>query len=116
MKAVTSDPALVAYCGLYCGACKRYLNDKCPGCCDNHKASWCKVRSCCIQHEYASCADCETFSDPTECKHFNNFIAKMFALVFRSNRAACIQQIRDVGIQGHADKMSRLGLQSLKRQ
>ena len=87
-----------------------------PGCRENQKASWCKVRSCGIRHEYASCADCETFSDPNACKHFNNFISKMFALVFRSDRVACIRQIRDLGIQGYADKMSSLGLQSIRRQ
>ncbi len=31
MKEIVSDPKLVAYCGLYCGACKRYLQEKCPG-------------------------------------------------------------------------------------
>lgn len=116
MKAIISDSALVAYCGLYCGACKRYLKEKCPGCHGNEKASWCKVRSCCIEHEYDSCADCETVPNPNECGHFNNFIAKMFAFVFRSDRVACIQQIRDVGVQGHADKMSAMGAQSIKRQ
>jgi hypothetical protein len=42
-------------------------------------------------------------------------MSKIFSILFRSNRAACIQQIRDMGIQGHADKMSELKLQSLKR-
>lgn len=115
MKSIVSNPSLVAYCGLYCGACKRYLQDKCPGCHDNQKAGWCKVRSCNIEHQYASCAECAEFQDPNACKHFNNFISRIFALVFRSNRAACIRQIRELGLQGHADKMSGLGFQSLKR-
>lgn len=115
MKSIVSNPSLVAYCGLYCGACKRYLQDKCPGCHENQKAGWCKVRSCNIEHQYASCADCEEFQDPNACRHFNSFISRIFALVFRSNRAACIRQIRELGLQGHADKMSGLGVQSLKR-
>ena len=49
---------LVARCGLYCGACGSYLKGRCPGCRENVKATWCKVRACCGEHSYASCADC----------------------------------------------------------
>lgn len=115
MKEIISDPQLVAYCGLYCGACKRYINEKCTGCHENEKAAWCKVRVCCIENNYSSCADCTQFEDINDCKKFNNFISKFFALIFRSNRAACIQQIQDIGIEAHADHMSEQKLQSLKR-
>jgi len=115
VKEIISDSKLVAYCGLYCGACKRYRQEKCQGCHENEKATWCKVRSCCMNNQFSSCAECKEFSDPNDCKMFNNFMSKIFAFIFRSNRAACIQQIRDIGIQGHADKMSELKLQSLKR-
>jgi hypothetical protein len=115
MKEIVSNPEQVAYCGLYCGACRACLNDKCPGCHDNAKATWCKIRACCVEHHYASCADCTQFSDPNDCKLFNNFMSKIFALIFRSNRAACIRQIRELGIPGHAGKMAELRLQSLKR-
>lgn len=116
MKAIVSDPSLVAYCGLYCGACKRYLKDKCPGCRENQKATWCKLRSCCMENGYASCADCKEFEDPMACRKFNNFMSKLFGFIFRSDRNACIRKIREVGVQGYADEMSRLGLPSLKRQ
>ncbi len=89
MKALVSDPKLVAHCGLYCGACRAYLKGKCPGCHENEKASWCKVRSCCISNGFATCADCKEFPDPNECKKFNNFISKLFGLIFRSDRPAC---------------------------
>ena len=115
MKEIVSNPELVAYCGLYCGACKKYLKEKCPGCHDNKKAGWCKVRICCIDSQYASCADCRQFDDPKDCKTFNNTISRIFALVFRSNRAACIAQIRELGIQGHADNMAENRRQSIKR-
>jgi len=59
MKEVASNPDLVAYCGLYCGACGSYLRETCPGCHQNEKAEWCKVRVCCIDNQYLSCADCE---------------------------------------------------------
>ena len=29
-KEVKTDKELIAYCGLYCGACGKYMNDKCP--------------------------------------------------------------------------------------
>ena len=115
MKEIISDPKLVAYCGLYCGACKKYLKDKCPGCHENEKASWCKVRSCCMDNQYGSCADCKQYSNPNDCKMFNNFISKIFGIIFQSNRAACIQQIRRIGIPGHADNMTESGLQAIKR-
>ena len=115
MKEIVSDPGLVAYCGLYCGACGAYRRNRCPGCHENQKAGWCKIRSCCMENELASCAECREFSDPNDCKKFNNFIARIFGLVFRSNRAACIQQIREVGLQGHADEMTRRRRMSIKR-
>ena len=32
MKNIKADKAMIAVCGLYCGACRKYLMDKCPGC------------------------------------------------------------------------------------
>lgn len=46
MKNIESDKELIAACGLYCGACRKYLAEKCPGCRLNEKAAWCKIRSC----------------------------------------------------------------------
>ena len=115
MKEITANPELVAYCGLYCGACKRYLKEKCPGCHENHKAKWCKLRLCCIDRGYTSCASCADFSDPRDCKLFNNWMSKVFGFVFRSNRAACIDQIREIGIDGHAEKMTQAQRHSIKR-
>src|SRR5581483_1783011 len=115
MKAIVSDPSLVAYCGLYCGACRAYLSQKCPGCHANVKAKWCKVRSCCVESKYATCADCTQHSDPIVCKKFNNVVAKVFSFVFRSDRAACIEQVRRLGLQGHADDMAEHRRQTIKR-
>jgi len=115
MKAIVSDPSLVAYCGLYCGACGSYLRDRCPGCHENAKATWCKVRSCCIEHAYKSCADCKDFANVQACRKYNNIISKLFGLIFRSNRAACIAQISALGIDGHAEAMAKVGRQSIRR-
>ena len=115
MKEIVSNPNLVAYCGLYCGACRKYLNEKCPGCHENKGATWCKIRSCCTESHFSSCADCNQFQDPTECRKFNNVISKIFGLIFRSDRAACITQIREIGVQGHADKMANLKQHTIRK-
>ena len=115
MREIVSDPTLVARCGLYCGACGSYMRGRCPGCRENAKAKWCKVRSCCGERLFASCADCTEFPDPRGCRDFNNFMAKLFGFILRSDRAACIDQIRRLGIQGHADEMARSRRQTIRR-
>ena len=110
-----SDPSMVAYCGLYCGACKMHTKGKCPGCHENVKATWCKVRSCCMENDFTSCAECKEFDDPMSCKKYNNIFAKIFGFIFRSDRAACIRQIKEIGIEGHAEKMASSGRQSIRR-
>jgi len=115
LRTITSDPALVAYCGLYCGACGSYLKERCPGCHGNTKASWCNIRKCCLERGFASCADCTDYPDPRQCGKFNNFISKIIGFVLRSDRAACIMQIKKIGIQGHADTMAKQQKQTIKR-
>lgn len=115
MKEIGQNTELIACCGLYCGACKSYLKEKCKGCHENKKASWCKVRSCNIEHGYKSCADCTEFGDPRECRKFNNFISKFFALVFQSDRAACVERIRTSGYDDFARYMTENKLQTIRR-
>lgn len=112
---VKADPKLVAYCGLYCGACGRYQKDRCPGCAENTRATWCKVRTCCQDHQYATCADCRQYAVATDCRKFDNFLARLFSLVFRSNRPACIARIAEIGTEAYAREMAEQGLQSIRR-
>ena len=107
--------SLVAYCGLYCGACGKYKKGKCPGCARNEKATWCKIRTCCIDNHYKTCADCRTYSDSRDCKNMNNLMSKVFAVFFNSNRNACIDEIRKSGMAKFADKMASEDRQSLPR-
>ena len=115
MKEVVSNPAMVAYCGLYCGACGSYLKERCPGCHENEKAKWCQVRVCCIENQYLSCADCKEFDNPKDCKKFENMFARLASFFFRSDRHACIRQIKELGIQGHADNMTENRRQTIKK-
>jgi len=116
MPEIQVNAELVAYCGIYCGACKSYLNGKCVGCHENSRAGWSKVRSCCMEKRIKSCADCGEFPDPRACKKFNNFISKLFGLILKSDRAACIAQIKQLGLDGHAKVMSAMKTQTIKRQ
>lgn len=115
MKDIVANPDLVARCGLYCGACRTYLKGRCPGCRENAKAGWCKIRGCCAERSYATCADCTEHPDPATCPKFNNLIARVFGVVFNSDRAACVRKIRGLGVEGFAAHMSAEKRQSLPR-
>lgn len=115
MKQITADTEQIAYCGLYCGACKKYRLGKCPGCAGNNAASWCGIRSCCIEHEYKSCADCSTYTDVNACGTYNNFVAKVIGFLLRSNRSECIRLIQRHGYDAFAVDMASKGLQTIRR-
>lgn len=114
-KEIIADKDLVAYCGLYCGACKRYLSGGCPGCDKNEKASWCGVRKCCKENNLENCSECKKFSDIDECKNFNNFFSKLFGFIFRSNRRACIARIKETNKEEFAREMAEKKTHSIKR-
>jgi len=113
-KQIVADKNLIAYCGLYCGACRSYLKGKCMGCKENAKATWCKTRTCCIENNYSSCADCDK-KELMECKKFNNVISKVFGIIFNSDRPACINLIKEKGYEDYAEEMAEKKLQSVKR-
>jgi hypothetical protein len=114
-KDIAKDTNLIAYCGLYCAACRGYLKGSCPGCQKNEKATWCKVRSCCINNNYQSCTDCKEFSNSMDCRKYNNFMSKTFGFIFRSDRAACITKIKELGYENFAVYMTENKLQTIKR-
>lgn len=115
MKSIVKDTKLVAYCGLYCGGCGKYLNDMCPGCQKNEKAGWCKVRKCCIENGKMSCSDCNVYADPKECKKFNNIFSQLFSFIFGSDRAASIGMIKEKGYDAYAEKMAAEKSHCIKR-
>lgn len=115
MKTILADARLVAACGLYCGACGKYLAEKCPGCRENAKATWCKTRSCVQAAGYETCADCREFADARACGKFHNIISKFFGLIFNSNRPADIDFIRKQGRAAYAADMTTIRRMSLPR-
>lgn len=112
-KTITVSVESVAACGLYCGACRKYLSGKCPGCKQNHKATWCKIRQCCSEKGFRSCADCSV--DVKACKIHNNVIGKIFAFLFNSDRAACIRYIKAHGYEAFAEEMTKRKAQTMRR-
>lgn len=110
---VAADPRLIAACGLYCGACRRYLRGSCPGCRANAKASWCGIRTCVRKNGFHTCADCTT--EVTGCGTYSNFMAKVFAWLFNSDRPACIRMIKERGERAYAAKMATEKCQTIKR-
>jgi hypothetical protein len=106
MSEIVVDESLVACCGLYCAACKSHVKGRCPGCRGNVKATWCKVRTCCIDKGIATCAECVEFPDAKSCAKFNNFISRVFGFVFNSDRSLCIARIREIGVPAFAAEMA----------
>lgn len=98
----------IAACGPVCAACRRYSSGKCPGCRDYDKAQWCGLRRCVIERGLKSCADC-TAVPVAECRTFNNFMSKVFGLLFRSDRRGCIERIREVGYEAYLSEMKLAG-------
>lgn len=105
---------LVAYCGLYCGNCGKLQKGKCPGCEKNEKASWCKIRTCCLEHSYATCADC-TMCTPRTCKNYNNIFSKFFEVVFKSDRKTSVEYIKEHGRGAFADLMISKNMMVIKK-
>lgn len=106
---------LISYCGLYCGACFKYKKGKCPGCALNTKATWCKIRTCCMEKAIDSCAQCDEFVDVKQCKKYNNPVSKLFEFVFRTDRTKGIELLQAKGADVFVDFMSEKGWVSIKK-
>ena len=66
-----------------------------------------------MEKGFHTCAECDT--DVKECRLHNNLIGKFFALVFRSDRPACIRYIRENGELAFAEEMTKRGEQTMKK-
>lgn len=101
---------LVSYCGFYCGACPTFLKGKCEGCKGNntkcavgYKA--CKVRPCCIENNYSSCAECNKYESVKNCKIYNPVLINLFQFLLKSSRRKGIEMIKDKGEEEFAGFM-----------
>ena len=110
-----SNSSLVAACGLFCGACHRYIKGNCPGCRKNEKATWCKVRKCTTWHGYTTCAECTSYENVNDCSSFNTFFARVIALFFRSDRPASLRYLAKVGLEQYSQEMETFGQVVIKK-
>jgi hypothetical protein len=70
----------VGCCGAYCGTCRAYKDNTCLGCKIGYQdgnrdisRAKCKIKICCIEKGYLSCADC---SDYNSCTIIQSFLGK----------------------------------------
>jgi hypothetical protein len=109
-----NNPQLIAACGLYCGTCSKYVKEKCPGCKENSKAKWCKIRTCNLDNHFSNCTECSDVSIE-ECKKLNNTIGKVFKLIFGTDRIASLIYIKNNGAEHYAEKMCKMGQMAIKK-
>ena len=101
-KQIDKDENLIAYCGLYCGACPSFISGKCDGCRSNSAKSAvvykaCQVKPCCVENDFFTCADCTIYSSTKECKKYNPLLLKIASWVESSDRSKAIEMIKTKG-------------------
>ncbi len=102
-----SSVNLIAACGLYCGSCSKFIKGTCPGCKENEKATWCKIRTCNLENHTANCSEC-TKVVMQDCKKLNNRIGKIFKWITKTDRIASLQYISNNGPEDYVKKMTTL--------
>lgn len=116
MKEIKLDKDLVSCCWLYCGACEKYLSDKCYGCKHLNKTPfWCSIRDCCLNHGYKNCVDCKDYPNITDCKKYNGFVMRILGYLCGSDRLAAAAMIKEKGIDEFAKYMSENKIQRIAR-
>jgi hypothetical protein len=96
--------AHIAACGLFCTNCGAFKRGRCQGCQIAPGFACCPVRQCCADKQITTCAECDEFRTPRdyrECKKINSWIAKLFRLVFRSDRPGALAMLRDQGPEAY---------------
>ena len=100
-NACTSEQ-YIAYCGLYCKECPSFKSGKCEGCRGNSAKSavvykQCKVRPCCIENGFFTCADCTIYASTKDCKKYNPLLLKIASWIESSDRSKAIEMIKANG-------------------
>ena len=103
---VEDKTLLVAYCGLYCGNCGSYKKGRCKGCQDGGGFASCTLKKCCVESNFRTCAQCEEF---IECRKLNNFMARIFSFLFRTDRMGNLKAINNLSIEKWVEEVSVSG-------
>jgi len=109
-KQTVAEENLISYCGFYCGACPKFLKGQCKGCKGNTPDcavgyNACKVRPCCLENGYSSCADCKKHDSVRDCKDYNPFMIRFGQFITRTNRRKGIEMIKEKGRKGFINFM-----------
>lgn len=102
----------IASCGLFCSNCGAFKKQKCKGCMVSPMFASCSIRKCVIKKGIITCAECPDFKAPhsyKECKKLHNFISKVFAVVFKSDRIGELTMLRDQGKEAYLAEKRRTG-------
>jgi len=109
MTGAISHPAVdehIAPCGLFCSNCGRLRKGRCAGCQVQAGFARCGIRACVVEKGIVTCAECDEFGDGrpyTECSKLNNFISKIFGLLFRSDRIGDLRMLREQGREAYLE-------------
>ena len=100
---ITANENLISHCGFYCGACPTYLSGKCEGCRGNSPKCAvgmknCKVKQCCAENGFFTCADCTKFAATKSCKEYNPLFIRFGEWVSSTSRGKAIEMIREKGL------------------
>jgi hypothetical protein len=103
MVMIVQEPegVIVACCGLVCSECGMHRKGKCEGCHGERPMfKNCPVKPCVAAKGCATCAGCADFKNLKACRKLNNFISKIFGLIFRTRRIDNLLRIRAIGMDG----------------
>jgi len=105
--------AQIAACGLFCTNCGAFKKGRCEGCQIAPRFKSCKIRACCADKGIIGCWECDEFKerDFADCKKINNFMAKVFAVLFKSDRPGALLMLRDQGIEKYLEVKRASGKQ-----
>lgn len=107
---VARDEKLASYCGFYCGACPTYVAKKCAGCRGDLPQCAvgyrkCRVRACCADHSYVTCADCKEYESAKQCKKYNPLPIKLGEFLSGTSRGKAIELIKQKGLEEFVEYM-----------
>lgn len=99
---MTDDERLIGYCGIYCKKCTEFISGKCDGCrVDSEKTAViyrkCRVKPCCAENAFFTCADCTIYTSTKDCKKYNPLLLKISSWIGSVNRSKCIEMIKTEG-------------------
>ena len=115
-----SNTQLISYCGFYCESCPKFTKNQCNGCKgDDPKCavgySSCKVRPCCIENGFSTCAECNKFESVKDCKIYNPLLIRFGQFITRTSRRKGIELIKKVGEDGFASFMKDKNWVTIKK-